>query len=187
MLTEFQKQKLPRLFAVHDLNRDGTINRADFEEYTRRIASTRGWGPESQEYKELLSRFLMFWDELEKTARARGASQVTVTEWLAHWDAILQTPALYDQLAPIGRLVFTILDQDGDGRVTAGEYQAVFTEGGLDSAQAAQAFARLDLDHDGRLMIEEIMTLLEQFFRSEDPAEPGNALFGIIPEVHAVA
>jgi hypothetical protein len=40
MLTAFQKQKLPRLFAVHDLNRDGVINRIDFEEYTRRIGFT---------------------------------------------------------------------------------------------------------------------------------------------------
>jgi Ca2+-binding EF-hand superfamily protein len=128
MLTKFQKQKLPRLFAVHDLNRDGVINRADFEEYTRRIASTRGWGPESPEYEELLTRFLTFWNGLEQSARALGASEVTLTEWFEYWDRILGTPGMYEQIAePIGRMVFTILDQNGDGSITAAEYTAAFS------------------------------------------------------------
>jgi Ca2+-binding EF-hand superfamily protein len=181
MLTEFQKQKLPRLFALHDLNRDGVISRADFEEYARRIASTRGWGLESREFIDLRSRFLTFWNGLEKTATERGAHQVTLTDWNAHWDQILSTPGLYAQVAePIGRMVFTILDQDGDGAVTADEYAATFRYGGLNANDAQAAFARLDADHDGRLSVEEIMTLLDQFFRSNDPAAPGNALFGVV-------
>src|SRR5687767_6460971 len=78
MLTEFQKQKLPRLFALHDLNRDGVINRADFEDYARMIASTRGWGTDSAEYVELFGRFLRFWDGLEQVAKSRGARHVTL-------------------------------------------------------------------------------------------------------------
>jgi Ca2+-binding EF-hand superfamily protein len=185
MLTEFQKQKLPRLFAVHDLNRDGVITRSDFEEYTRRIANTRGWGPESDQYQNLLARFLTFWNGLEESARAHGARQVTVTEWLDYWDVILSTPGMFGQIAaPIGRMVFTILDQDGDRSITAEEYASVFAQGGLDPAQAGPAFARLDLNGDGRISVDEIMKLLDQFFRSSDPADPGNALFGIVPEVH---
>lgn len=179
MLTEFQKQKLPRLFALHDLDRDGVLTRADFEEYTRGIASTRGWGPESAEYRELLAGFLTFWEGLAQTANARGADRVTLTEWLDYWDRILETPGMYDQIVErIGRMVFTILDQDGDGSVTAEEYAAQYRHGALDVEEAAAAFARLDLDGDGRLSVDEIMQLAEQFFRSEDPDEPGNVLFG---------
>jgi hypothetical protein len=188
MLTEFQKQKLPALFALHDLNRDGVITRADFEEFTRRVASSRGWGLASAEYQELLSRFLTFWDGLAQTASAGGAGWVTPTEWLDYWDRILGTPGMYDQIAaPIGRTLFTILDQDGDGAVTADEYASMYAHGGLDPAEAAAAFARLDLDGDGRLSVDEVMQLADQFFRSENATDPGNLLFGPVPGLAARA
>ncbi len=182
MVTEFQKQKLPRLFALHDLDRDGVLTRADFEEFTRRIASTRGWGSDSAEYEELLSRFLTFWEGLEQIASARGSDRVTLAEWLEHWDQILGTPGMYDRIIiPIGRMLFTMLDQDGDGSVTAEEYAAIYSHGGLDPEEAPAAFVRLDLDGDGRLSVDEVMQLADQFFRSENPDEPGNVLFGPVP------
>ena len=187
MLTEFQKQKLPRLFAVHDLDGNGVITRGDFDEYTRRTARTRGWGEDAPEYQELKERFRTFWNGLEETARARRASDVRLPEWFAYWEQIFQTPGLYDQIIePIGRDVFSMLDRDGDGSITQQEYAAIYENGGLDPADAAQAFARMDLDGDGRLSVDEIMKLLDQYFRSEDPSEPGNALFGIVTDLHAV-
>lgn len=182
MLTVFQQQKLPRLFAVHDLNGDGVINRVDFEEYTRRIAGLRGWGPESMEYNELLARFFMFWHGLEDIATGKGVQDVTITEWFEYWDRILNTPGVFDAvITPIGRMIFTMLDEDGDGSITADEYAAIYRSGGLDPAEAIAAFSQLDLDRDGQLSIDEIMVHADEFFRSDDPNAPGNALFGIVP------
>jgi hypothetical protein len=182
MLTPFQKQKLPVLFAVHDLNHDGVVNRADFEEYSARIAKTRGWGRESAEYKELVDRFMTFWNSLEEVGKRKGARQITVKEWLEDWDEILGDPKKYDKIVPpIGRAIFTMLDQDGDGEITAQEYANTFKFSGLDVKDAAPAFQRLDLDHDGRLSSDEFITLAHQFFRSNNPSDPGNALFGVLP------
>ena len=186
MLTDFQKQKLPKLFSVHDLNRDGRIDRSDFEEYAKRIASSRGWGPGSTEASDLRGRFLAFWGGLGEVGAQHGRSSVTMDDWLEYWDEILGTPGMYDRLAtPIARMVFTILDRDGDGSVTADEYAAIYDAAGADRRQASSAFARMDGDQDGRLSVDEIMTLLDQFFRSEDPEAPGNALFGLV-EARAV-
>jgi Ca2+-binding EF-hand superfamily protein len=186
MLTEFQKQKLPRLFDLHDRDRDGVLTRADFEEFARSVASSRGWSADSAESQELLSRFLTFWNGLAETAG--GAGRVTATAWLDYWDRILGTPGMFDEIAaPIARLVFTILDQDDDGFVTAGEYAGMYGYSGLDPAEAAPAFARLDVDHDGRLSVDEIMQLVHQFFRSENPTDPGNLLFGPVPGLAARA
>lgn len=186
MLTEFQKQKLPRLFALHDLNRDGVINRADFEDYARMIAATRGWGTDSPEYNELFGRFLTFWNGLEQIAKSRGVRHVTLNEWFEHWDQLLNTKGQYEQvIEPIGRMIFTILDQDGDGSVTFNEYAATFKYSGLDEDDAGPAFKRLDLNRDGKLSVDEILVLADQFFRSNDRAQPGNALFGVLPELAA--
>jgi Ca2+-binding EF-hand superfamily protein len=86
---------------------------------------------------------------------------------------------MYEQVtAPIVRTLMTFLDQDGDGAVTAEEYSAAYSSGGFDPDEAADAFARLDLNSDGRLSIDEIMTLADQYFRGNDRSAPGNALFG---------
>ena len=83
-------------------------------------------------------------------------------------------------IEPIGRMVFTILDQDGDDAVTVGEYCAIFEPAGINPAEATAAFEHLDLNHDGRLGIDEILQLADQFFRSNNPSDPGNALFGFV-------
>ena len=184
MLTEFQKQKLPRLFALHDLNADGVPTRADFDEYARRIAAMRGWGSDSEEYRQLSARFTTFWDGLEEIASSMGTKQVTLATWFEYWDRLLGEPGRYEQVAaPIGRVLFTMLDRDGDGSVTAEEYADLYEQGGLDPNEAAAAFARLDLDHDGRLSVDEVMQHADQFFWSEDPTEPGNVLFGPVSGV----
>jgi Ca2+-binding EF-hand superfamily protein len=37
-------------------------------------------------------------------------------------------------------MVFTILDRDGDGSVTADEYAAIYRSGGVDPTEASEAF-----------------------------------------------
>jgi Ca2+-binding EF-hand superfamily protein len=184
MLTELQKQKLPNLFAVHDLNRDGVINRDDFEEYTARIAGTRGWGPESAEYKQLLSHFMTFWGGLEVVAKSIGAHEVTMTAWLEYWDRILSTPGVFEQIvAPIGQTVFSIVDHDGDGSIAFEEYAAMYQHSGFPEEDIRLVFGRLDTNQDGRLSLDEFMTLVGQFFGSSNPADPGNLLFGPVPAI----
>lgn len=186
MLSEFQTQKIRRVFTLHDLNRDGVMSRADFEEYTRRIGTARGWDADSPEYREVLSRFLAFWDGLTQATEVEATGQVTPAEWLEYWDRVLGTPGMFEQVAaPIARALLTSLDEDGDGAVSAEEYAALFSSGGFSAEEAAEAFARLDIDHDGRLSIDEVTQMTERFFRSDDPADPGNAVFGPLPEISA--
>jgi Ca2+-binding EF-hand superfamily protein len=179
MLTELQKRKLPNLFALHDLNKDGELEQSDFTQYTRKIASTRGWAPGTPQYKELLSKFMVFWEGLRRMADTRHDQRITLDTWFAYWEQILGTEGMYDQiLQPLADLVFKLLDSNGDGAVKADEYALLYSSGGLDPKLAAAAFSRLDLDHDGELSIDELLKSLGQFFRSNDPEAPGNWLLG---------
>jgi Ca2+-binding EF-hand superfamily protein len=179
MLTDLQKRKIKNLFAVHDLDNDGVLRQRDFEEYTRRITTPRGWKPGSPEYDEVRSRFMTFWTGLTAQADTSHNHRVTIDEWFAYWDQLLGEQALYDGIPkPIADSVFHLLDENGDGEISAEEYSRLYSAGGLNPALAAEAFAKLDLDHDGRLSVDEMMTLLGQFFRSNDPTSPGNWLFG---------
>ena len=58
MLTEFQKRKIANLFAIHDLNQDGALERSDYVEYVTRISAESGLGPGSAKYENFCPAFL---------------------------------------------------------------------------------------------------------------------------------
>jgi Ca2+-binding EF-hand superfamily protein len=178
MLTRFQKQKLTNLFAVHDLDRDGALEKSDYVEYTRRLAGKRGIGPGSPKYDELLARFLSFWDMLRQTADRNQDERVTPREWFACFERLLESPASAQNMKPIGDAVFGMLDRNDDGVVTLEEYKWLYSSGGLDPNLAADSFKRLDTDHDGQITTAELSARLFEFFMSDDPASPGSWLFG---------
>jgi Ca2+-binding EF-hand superfamily protein len=178
MLTEFQKRKIANLFAVHDLNHDGALERSDYVEYTRRFAGKRGLGPGSSQYDELLAQFLGFWGMLEQLADNNQDKRVTQREWFACFDQLLSSPDSAEQLRPIGEAVFRMLDRNGDGRVTLEEYTWLYSSGGLDPTLAADSFKKLDTDHDGRITTTELSARLLEFFMSDSPNAPGTWLFG---------
>src|SRR5262245_6523674 len=178
MLTDFQKRKIANLFAIHDLDHDGALEKSDYVEYTRRIAASSGYGPGSPKYDELLARFLGFWEMLRQKADANQDERVTMREWFTLFEQLISSPAAVDQMRPIGDAVFTMLDRNGDGVVTLEEYKWLYSSGGLDPNLAADSFKKLDTDHDGRITTSELSTRLFEFFMSDDPSLPGTWLFG---------
>lgn len=183
MLTQFQKQKLTNLFAVHDLDRDGALEKSDYVEYTRRLAGKRGLVAGTAKYDELLSQFLGFWGMLEQIADQNQDKRVTLREWFACYDRLLSLPDSAEQIRPIGEAVFGMLDRNGDGAVTLEEYKWLYSSGGLDPNLAADSFKKLDTDHDGRISTSELSARLAEFLMSDDPKSPGTWLFGpVVPE-----
>lgn len=178
MLTEFQQRKLSNLFAIHDLDHDGALRRDDYVEYTRRLAAERGLPPGSAKHDELLSKFLGFWNALNQGADANGDNRVTLPEWLTFFDRMLTARNATVDLRPIGDSVFGMLDKNGDGVITIEEYRWLFSSGGVSPALADDSFRRIDVDRDGRVTPSELSSHLSEFFLSNDPAAPGNWLFG---------
>jgi EF hand len=184
MLTEFQKRKIANLFAVHDLNRDGALERSDYVDYANRLAAAGGHRPGSAKYEELMSRFLGFWEMLRQAADRNHDNRVTMREWLVLFDELLSSPAAVEHLRPIGEAVFTMLDRKGDGSVTLDEYKWLYTSGAVDPKHAVESFKRLDTDHDGRITTSELSARLVEFFTSNDPKSPGTWLFGPVVTEH---
>jgi Ca2+-binding EF-hand superfamily protein len=178
MLTDFQKRKLTNLFNIHDLNHDGALERADYDEYTRRLADKRGFAAGSPKYDALHSQFMGFWQMLEQMADRNQDKKVTLREWYACFEHLLSSPDAAERMRPIGEAVFGMLDRNNDGVVTVDEYRWLYSSGGLDPTLAADSFKRLDTDHDGRITTTELTARLFEFFTSDKPEAPGTWLFG---------
>ena len=165
MLTDLQRKKLPNLFHLHDVDSDGLIQPADYDQVARDLAQSRGLAPDSSEAEELRSRFATAWDNMSHLA---GDGGLSLDGWFAHWDEVLSTDGMYDEvISPIGEFIFEMLDRDGDGRVESAEYVRFYQVMGLDEASATEVFSQLDRNGDGSLSRGEISDMLEQYFCSD--------------------
>ncbi len=178
MLTELQKKKLPNLFKFYDGNGNGFIEAVDFDIIHARFCQAAGWRKGSAPYERLKSGLANRWKKTRAFATT-DRDRVSLHEWLAYVDEMLQSDEAYEaEVKDIATMVFQAFDRDMNGRIDLQEYKSWHRAHGLDDSTAEELFRDLDLNHDGSISTEEHITLLRQFFKSDDPAAPGNKLFG---------
>lgn len=179
MLSDLQQQKLTRYFRVYDVDDDGRIARPDFERVVENVRALYGADPHSTVHRGLQQDYLRRWEALRASADADDDGGVDLGEWLAYWAGVLDDEARYQaEVASVAHKLFEIFDTDQDGVLGPDEFCNFYGVYGLKSALARQVFLDLDADGDGIVTHEELMEMAHEFYRSDDPAAPGNRLFG---------
>ena len=100
-------------------------------------------------------------------------------EWLAYWDDLIGDDERY--AAEVSGLVdrlYALFDTDESGRIDADEFCNFYGAYGLRADTARAVFDGLDADGDGTVSRAELSRMAHQFYRSDDPAAPGNGLYG---------
>lgn len=178
-LTSFQKQKIRRLFAVLDVNRDGRVDRDDFIHRVEALARLRGWTRESPEYESNLHFVLEEWAAVRDSADLDESGAVGPDEFLRYAEIFLDDPdAVHAYARGDVQLMFDAMDADGDGAITLDEYRAYLAACGVDASAAEVFFGHADLDRDGAITREEMARAVEEFLTAEDPRAAGNFMFG---------
>ena len=181
MLTGFQQRKLNVMFNLYDVDKNGFVEQADYEQIVQNLATTLGFPPGSPEYIRLHAKHMAVWHGMQQLGSTPGSQRVSREERLAGYDRLLDDKDRF--LATVGSWSDTLIelsDQDGDGRLSQQEYVANLRSFNVDEAAAHEAFRRLDQDRDGYLTHAELSRSVEEFFYSEDPDAPGNWLVGPI-------
>lgn len=179
MLSPLQQKKLDRYFRIYDVDDDGRIARADFERVVENVRALYDADLNSPTYKELREGFLGRWEALRASADADDDGGVTGAEWLAYWDGVLGDEGRYaDEVAMVTDRLFRIFDTDEDGVLGSDEFCNFYAIHGLRSAEARLVFMDLDADGDGAVTRQELVDMVHEFYRSDDPSAPGNRLFG---------
>jgi Ca2+-binding EF-hand superfamily protein len=180
MLTELQIRKLTVLFQHHDLDNDGYLARADYEEYARRMCEALDLAPGSPQCDAVYAQTLAAWDtEVLRAFDTDGDNRVSLEEHLAAYDVSINDPVLRKRLQQdYADSMVKLWDRDGDGRLSDTDYVALLGCYGVPEEAARQAFRHLDRDGDGYLLAEELLKAVEEFHLSDDPDAPGNWLVG---------
>lgn len=182
MFNPIREKKFKHLFQILDRNHDGVLTQKDFEQVIQTITDIRQWKWGTPEYEELNFFLMGFSNRLQVWADRNGDGKITEAEWLWYLEQMLDRfEASYIQRAFINISIKT-MDFSQDNQVSIEEFQKFYQIYGIDSKEANQAFFYLDLNKDGYLTTDELKTLLNEFFYSENPQSPGNWFWGN-PEV----
>jgi len=175
-MTTLLQRKMTLAFDALDSDRDGILNRADFEAIADRYAQLRGWSPGDAEYKRHHGFMVGWWEELRCIADANGDGRVTPAEASTFLEGADPT-----EIAAAGEIIFDVLDADYDGQISLPEYGNFLRAMGLDDTAAEESFSRLDSNGDGTISRTEFGTLYADFYLGDDPDAPGNWLYGCNP------
>ncbi|MBI3925535.1 MAG: EF-hand domain-containing protein [Armatimonadetes bacterium] len=187
MLSELQKRKFTLQFKLFDVDQNHLIEAADFERMAQGLASTCGLT--APEQGDLLSRCREFWVAIRDACDTDRDGSITLEEWLDYHRSVLEQDRLRREAGRgysspfevVTRFVFDLLDEDGDGRLTAEEYRKFCLVQGIDEVTADLSFRQLDRAGEGHLLREEVVDMVLEFYFCDDPGVAGNWLFGPIP------
>ena len=178
MLTEFQKRKLTVVFHHQDMDNDGFLGKADYEQFVKRVGEIQNYPPGSPQYEALYAQNMAVWEQVRQVADKDGDDRVSLEEFLESYDVTLGDEKLYDQLVTqYAQSLLALWDRDGDGRLSGVEYVALCGAWGVGEGAAREAFRHLDRDGNGYLSTEELMQNFKEFY-GDDPDAPGNWIVG---------
>jgi Ca2+-binding EF-hand superfamily protein len=179
MLSEIQTKKLTYYFGLYDYDKDGYITEADLKKITANIAELRGWKPGWQIYDAAETVMMSIWRHVRSFIASNEEKGACLKDWLAHEEYMLQSEERYQEYAvQMTEGVFDILDEDGDGILTAENYRMLFLIFGMPGELANDSFNQIDLDHDGRIDLKDIHQSVREFHCSNNIDDPGNFMFG---------
>ncbi|GAA4428889.1 EF-hand domain-containing protein [Actinokineospora soli] len=173
MASQLQRGKVTAVFRAMDADGDGYLTEADFHAITDRWTRLRGAEPGDRERVGAI--MLGWWSTLSTAYDADGDDRVTVDEVLAVVDRL---PQMLDAVTATASAMFDAVDADRDDRISATEYRTLIEAWNGRRTDTDSIFNILDDDGDGSLSREEFTDLWTQFWAGDDPAAPGNWVFG---------
>ena len=185
-LSAFRQKKIAHEFRLLDLNGDGHLGKEDFQLAAARLGAAMGWGASEPKLAALIERRESEWDEICLASDFDGSNTVDPEEYLRFYAQV--TRGLTPQIETIPGWYRKVcatrvdcIDLDEDGLVTLEEYRRFMTAHGRNDFDIEACFNHLDLKQTGHLDHEECVVLCLQFYLGEDPALPGNSLWGPLP------
>jgi juvenile hormone diol kinase len=179
VLTELQKRKLTVLFHHHDMDNDGFLSKADYEQFVKRVCEIQNYPAGSPQYEAMYAQNMAVWEHVRQVADKDKDNRVSLEEFLESYDVTLNDEKLYNQLViQYGESTLALWDRDGDGRLSGVDWVALLGCYGIGEEAAREAFRHLDRDGSGYLTTEELMKNAKEFFLSDDPDAPGNWSIG---------
>jgi len=173
--SDFRRKKLLHVFEVFfDTNKNGSIDRDDFDIAIKNVCFYRGWHDDDRS-RETKKRYLQIWESLKDQAAKADSGMVSPEEWYNLWSDPMNIQSWQQNYM---NNMFALLDTSGDGVVDIMEYCSMYSCYGIDPTVSKKAYLLLSKGNQATVNKEYFQSLWHDYFYGEDPAAPGTFLFG---------
>lgn len=183
-LTEFQEKKVMNLFEnLYDTNKDGVIEKCDFDEALDKIGTLHHWSTDDKAYTDANTLITKVWEGLRSRADKNNDGKIQKEEWKKMWAECIKDVAdgkgFPDWQQDYMEFMFYANDTSGDGFVDRSEYTEIYKLFGFSNDDVNVCFDKISEGcKDNMLSKADFEALWKEYFVSEDETAKGNYLFG---------
>jgi Ca2+-binding EF-hand superfamily protein len=161
VLTDTNRLRVEQYFDKLDSDGDGYIEFTDYDNKVDELCMAAGVPPNSPKAKKVRAQYYSHFNEIAKIIDVDHDGMISKEEWLEKLDTLpssltTENTALVDAL-------FDLFDQDGDGKISLGEFDKVAALYGVSRDEYKLVFKRYDTDNSGDLSREEVQKLNADF------------------------
>jgi Ca2+-binding EF-hand superfamily protein len=180
MLSELQAAKLDRRFELLDSDGDGYITADDYDAAAANVCNAFGVSDLDPHFERIQLSYLRLWERLTRRMDPQHTGRISRDKYIASCaELIVEAEDGYERnLRPIADAIFDAIDADGNDELDLDELTAWFNAYGVCSDDAERVFRVLDRDENEKLDRGEVNAAIREFYIGDDPAAPGNKLFG---------
>lgn len=180
-LTPLQERKARRMFEVFDINKDGKVERNDFNLIVDRLSEIVPFSKQSETYRGLSYLYQNRWKKMLFFADSDKNEQISVQEWIAYCNSLIEKNMYEEDILPITCYVIQLFaDQNKkeEFKIDESVFEKFFVAYGIEKGLSKQTFEKLDINKKGFLTEEQITTYWREFYESDDENALGNWFFG---------
>ena len=167
---------------MYDTANNDCLKLSDFEEVAHRLAQLRGWKKNTPEYENLQEQYAYRWirlrGDIKNATHHHPDYKIDLNEWFEYHQQLLEDEQFRKDIESLGSVIFEVVDLDKNGQLDRQEWKNLFKVYNLPVVYSESVFAHLDSDEDGFLGREEILSLLQEFYFSNELEARGNHMFG---------
>jgi Ca2+-binding EF-hand superfamily protein len=166
MSTAVANDRLVKRFEKWDTDGNGVLEPGDFQGEAARIAQNLGGKADVVKVDALMNAFQGLYENLAQKAGVPAGGGIGREQFLSATEDMLfqEGEASFNRaLSPVVKALIGLCDDDHDGEIDEGEFQAWLTAVGVPGSEAGDMFARIDANGDGRLSEEELLGALRDY------------------------
>ncbi|MFG2557196.1 EF-hand domain-containing protein [Streptomyces sp. NPDC048581] len=166
MTNALANDRLAKRFEKWDTDGNGVLEASDFQGEASRIVQNLGKSADAPEAQELHSAFQGLYEHLAQKVGVPAGGAISREQFLDATGEMLfkeGEASLNRALSPVVKALIRLCDDNHDGAIDAGEFQAWLTAVGVPASQAGEMFQKVDSNGDGRLSEDELLQVVRDF------------------------
>jgi DHA1 family tetracycline resistance protein-like MFS transporter len=159
-VTKQRQRKMKKLFDLFDHNKNGVIDRIDFQDGFQAIADIKGWTPDSSDYWIVNSFWVGLHNKMQNLMDTNGDGIITMDEWQEYMTSRLD----HDFADSLTKLI----DIDANGEDSLKRLRRLYDNYKIERNQNKAVAEEWDINSFAHISQEEISEIIDRYMYNDE-------------------